>query len=132
MPIDIDPETINADPLPGIWSPVQWEMNEEEQIVELEQQAIASLLWIVDLPETILRLLLDETGIERAFKPPKGFDPDLQGEWDNELVTFKFKRAFALVNAERTHDHLYLEYKIEDLGTWAFEIESDKVSIYRV
>ena len=132
MPIDIDPETINADPLPGIWSPVQWETSEDEQIVELEQQAMASLLWIVDVPETILRLLLDENGIEQAFKPPKGFDPEMQGEWDNEMVTFKFKRSIELVQSERSHDHLYLEYKIEDFGTWALEIEKDKVSIYRI
>jgi len=131
MPIDIDPETINADPLPGIWSPVQWEMSEDEQIIELEQTAIANLLWIVDIPETILRLLLDENGIEQAFKPPKGFDPDMQGEWDNDMVTFKFKRAIELVNSERSHDHLYLEYKIEDLGTWVFEIEADNVKIYQ-
>ena len=131
MPIDIDPETINADKLPGIWSPVQWEMSEDEQIVELEQTAIASLLWIVDIPETIIRLLLDENGIEQAYKPPKGFDPDMQGEWDNDMVTFKFKRTIELVNSERSHDHLYLEYKIEDLGTWVFEIESDNVNIYR-
>ena len=131
MPIDIDPETINADQLPGIWSPVQWEMSEDEQIVELEQTAIANLLWIVDIPETILRLLLDENGIEQAYKPPKGFDPDMQGEWDNDMVTFKFKRTIELVNSERSHDHLYLEYKIEDLGTWVFEIEADKVNIYR-
>jgi hypothetical protein len=44
MPGVIDPETINADTLPGIWSPVQWELNEHERIHELETQATASLL----------------------------------------------------------------------------------------
>ena len=42
MPIDMDPETMNVDELPGIWSPVQWELSEEERIMELEQQATAS------------------------------------------------------------------------------------------
>jgi hypothetical protein len=27
MPIEIDPETMNVDDLPGIWSPVQWELS---------------------------------------------------------------------------------------------------------
>ena len=131
MPIDIDPETINADSLPGIWSPVQWETSEEEQVIELEQSAIASLLWIVDVPETILRLLLDENGIEQTYKAPKGYDPSVQGEWEDNLVTFTFKRKIELIKSERSHDYLYLEYKVEDFGTWIFEIETDKVSIHR-
>jgi len=56
MPIDIDPETMNVDKLPGIWSPVQWELTEEEHIQELDTQATASLLFAVDVPEAILRL----------------------------------------------------------------------------
>jgi hypothetical protein len=39
MPIEIDPETMNVDDLPGIWSPVQWELSEDERIQELEMQA---------------------------------------------------------------------------------------------
>ena len=30
MPGIIDPERIHVDVLPGIWTPVQWEMSEEE------------------------------------------------------------------------------------------------------
>ncbi len=67
MPIDIDPETINADELPGIWSPVQWELTEEERIMELENQARSNLLYAVDVPEAILRLLLNETEVERPL-----------------------------------------------------------------
>jgi hypothetical protein len=132
MPIDIDPETMNVDDLPGIWSPVQWELSEEERIQELEMQATASLLWMVDAPETILRLLLDENEIERAFDPPEGFDPEAQGEWDNSLLTFKFKRRFKLIKLERQRDHLYIEYQVADLGRWVFEIEPDDVRIYRL
>ena len=85
----------------------------------------------MDVPEPILRLLLDENGIEQTFKPPKGYDPSIQGEWDDNLVTFKFKRNIELIKSERSHNYLYLEYKVEDFGTWVFEIETDKVNIYR-
>ncbi|MFN2128758.1 MAG: hypothetical protein ACK2TU_12945, partial [Anaerolineales bacterium] len=73
MPKDIDPQTMNADNLPGIWSPVQWELSEEEQLQELEEQSTASLLFSVDPPEAILRLLLNEYTIERAYEQPKGY-----------------------------------------------------------
>jgi hypothetical protein len=132
MPKDIDPQTINADNLPGIWSPIQWELSEGEQLMELEEQSIASLLFSVDPPEAILRLLLNEYAIERAHEPPKGFDPELQGDWDSELVTFKFKRAITLNRIERDPENLYLEYKVEDLGTWILEISNDNVDIYRL
>jgi hypothetical protein len=132
MPKDIDPQTINADNLPGIWSPIQWELSEGEQLMELEEQSIASLLFSVDPPEAILRLLLNEYAIERAYEPPKGFDPELQGDWDSELVTFKFKRAITLNRIERDPENLYLEYKVEDLGTWILEISNDNVDIYRL
>ena len=58
----IIPETLHVDDLPGIWSPVQWLLSEDERAAELEQQATASLLYAVDAPEAILRLLLEETG----------------------------------------------------------------------
>ena len=76
----INPETLYVDDLPGIWSPVQWELSDAERIKELDEQARASLLWAVDVPETILRLLLNETEIERAYEAPKGYDPEQQGE----------------------------------------------------
>ena len=132
MPIEIDPETMNVDDLPGIWSPVQWELSEDERIQELEMQATASLSWTVDAPEAILRLLLDENKIERAFHPPEGFDTDLQGEWDESLLTFKFKRRFKLIKFERERDYLYVEYQVADLGKWAIEIEPEDVHIYRL
>jgi hypothetical protein len=132
MPRDIDPDTINVDELPGIWSPVQWDLSEEERIQELQFQAIASLLWAVDIPEAVLRLVLDETEIERTFNPPSGYDPEIQGEWDPDLVTFKFKRAIELQNVEREPNYLYAEYKFDGLGYFALEIEPDKVSLYRI
>jgi len=132
MPIDIDPDTINIDALPGIWSPVQWEMSEEERVYELESQAAASLLNSIDIPEAILRLFLNETAIKRAFNPPEGYDPELQGDWDVSLVTFQFRRAIKLITVEREPNYLYVEYEVMGLGKWAVEIETDQVDIYRV
>ena len=132
MPSVIDPETMNVDELPGIWTPVQWPLNEEERIQELETQATASLLFAVDTPEAILRVLLNETAIERAFDPPAGFDPELQGDWNPDLVTFQFKREIRLEKVERSPERLYIEYKFGELGYWAFEIEPDNMQVYRL
>ncbi len=132
MPGVIDPETMNIDGLPGIWSPVQWELTEEERAREVETQATASLLWSVDVPEAILRLLLQETDIDRIFNPPEDYDPEEQGEWDNELVTFGFQKPIRLVKVERDHNYLYLEYKFGDFGYWYIEIEPEKVTIKRL
>jgi hypothetical protein len=132
MPRIIDAETMNVDALPGIWSPVQWDLTREERQLELEEQATGSLLRVVDVPEAVLRLLLNETEIERAFEPPEGYDPLQQGEWDSSLVTFQFKRPIRLERLEREGDYVYIEYKFGDLGYWAVEIEAEKVSIRRV
>jgi hypothetical protein len=132
MPANIDPETLYVDDLPGIWSPVQWELTEEERQQEVQQQATASLLWTADAPEVVLRLLLSETDIERVLDPPAGYDPDQQGEWNPGLVTYTFKRHISLVKVVRQPDYLYVEYNFEDLGYWGFEIEPEKVTIQRL
>jgi hypothetical protein len=131
MPGVIDPETINVDELPGIWNPIQWELTEEERAQELEAQARASLLWAADVPEAILRLLLNEVEIERAFEPPEGFDPQVQGDWEEDLITFKFKRHMKLDHLERGRLKLTVAYEFEGLGYWRFEIEPEKVTIER-
>jgi hypothetical protein len=132
MPSIIDPETIYVDDLPGIWNPIQWDISERERVEELEDQARASLLWAVDVPEAILRLLLNETEIERAYDPPEGFDPGMQGEWDDELITFKFHRSIHLDRVERSREKLNVVYQCEGLGYWHVEIEPEKVTIERV
>ena len=128
----IIPETIHVDELPGIWSPVQWELAEDERAAELDQQATASLLWAVDVPEAILRLLLEETAIERSFDPPEGYDPEQQGEWDESLVTFAFKRRIVLDTVERSEDSLAIIYKLEGAGYWKVEISPERVLIERI
>lgn len=132
MPGIIDPETIHVDDLPAVWSPVQWELSDDEAEIEIEEQATASMLWGVDAPEAILRLLLNETAIQQAFSPPSEYDPEEQGEWDDELLTFEHQRAMRLVKVERQPNYLYVEYKVEDLGYWALEIRPEEVHIYRV
>jgi hypothetical protein len=132
MPSIIDPQTLYVDDIPAIWSPVQWELDEEERIQAVEEQATASLLWSMDAPEAILRLLLDETGIQRLFKPPDGFDPVEQGEWDEERITFGPKRSIKLESIDRTPTRLELVYNFADLGMWEFIIESEKVSLTRI
>ncbi len=132
MPGVIDPETMDADDLPGIWSPVQWELTEEERIQEVEDQAKASLLWSVDAPEAILRLLLQETDIERLLEPPDGYKQEVQGEWDSDLLTFGFQRPIKLIKVERERDFLYLEFNFEGAGFWSIEIEPEKVTIERI
>lgn len=132
MPNVIDPDAIPVSELPGIWSPVQWDLSEEEKQEELETQATASLLWAVDVPEAILRLLLNEHDIEPAFSPPSGYDPEQQGEWDENLLTYQFKRPIKLVKVEQLRDYLYLEYNLADLGYWSIEIRPEEVKISRI
>ena len=98
----------------------------------MEQQTQASLLWAVDNPETILRLLLNEYDIEQAHEPPRGYDPGVQGEWNDKLITFCFKREFQLIKVERDNDYLYVEYKVEDLGYWSIEMTPENVNIQRI
>ena len=128
----IDPESMIVEGLPGIWSPVQWELSEEERLEELEAQTTASLLNAVDAPEAILRLLLQETEIVRIFEPPEDYDPDMQGEWDPEIATYGFQRPLQLIKEEHDQDYLYLEYKAGDNGYWSIEIEPEKVTIERI
>jgi len=132
MPGVIDPETMHVDSLPGVWSPVQWDLSDEERVREIESQAAASLLWSADVPEAILRLLLDEASITRLLDPPDGYDPDQQGEWDSSLVTFGFKRPIHLDTVERQGDLLTVVYKLEGAGYWQLEIGPGRVVIERV
>lgn len=132
MPSVIDPETLYVDDLPAIWSPVQWDLNEEERILAVEEQATASLLWTMDAPEAILRLLLNETGIQRLYAQPKGYNPEEQGEWEKDLITFGPERPVKLELIERTPTRLQLVYDFSDLGRWEFIFELERVSIERI
>lgn len=132
MPSLIDPETMYVDDLPAIWSPVQWELSAEERIQALEEQATASLLWCMDAPQAVLRLLLEETGIQRLFAAPAGYDPHQQGEWDSALITFGPERAIQLEAEKRTPQQLELIYDCGTLGHWEIIIQAEKVTIERI
>lgn len=132
MPGIIDPQTMYVDDLPTIWAPVQTELSEAEHHMELEEQATASLLWAADVPEAVLRLLTGETEIDRVFDPPDGYDPEQQGEWNNELLTFAFKKPIKLVLQQQQNDLLEIEYRLESAGYWRLEITPQKITIERV
>jgi hypothetical protein len=132
MPSVIDPETLYVDDLPAIWSPVQWELEEQERVQAVEEQATASLLWTMDAPEAILRLLLEETAIQRLYNPPPGYDPREQGDWDKGLITFGPQRPIKLESVQRTPTRVELVYEVEDLGRWEFIIEPERARIERI
>jgi len=129
MPSVIDPQTIHVDEVPAIWSPVQWELTEEERIEAINEQATASLLWTMDAPEVILRLLLGETEIQRLYQPPEDYDPEEQGEWKPDILTFGPYRPLKLIEVEREPEYLRLVYNCGNLGYWEFLIEPEKVII---
>ena len=132
MPSVIDPETMYVDDLPAIWSPVQWELTEQERIRAVEEQATASLLWAMDVPEAILRLLLGETGIQRLYAPPEGYNKDEQGDWNEALITFGPRRPIKLKQEERRRYELRIVYDFGDLGWWEIMIEPERVTIERI
>jgi hypothetical protein len=132
VPSIFDPETIHIDNLPTIWSPVQGKLTPDEHAMELEAQAAASLLWACPVPEQMLRILLDETAIQRLDRPPDRYDPELQGEWDSTLLVFGFKRGIELLKEQRSRDSLVLEYKLEGAGYWIVEITQETTTIERV
>lgn len=132
MPSIFDPETIYIDNLPTIWSPVQGKLSSIDHVKELEDQATASLLWACPVPEQMLRILLDETTIQRLDGPPEGYDPEMQGEWDPALLVFGFKRSITLIREERSPESLLLEYKLEGAGYWLVEITQETATIERL
>jgi hypothetical protein len=131
MSIHIDPENMHVDELPVIWCPVQEELSFSESEEEVQEQATASLLWVADVPEAILRLLVDVTEIERVYAPPRGYDVQEQGAWDYSLETYAFKNAIRLKEMVRDEDALYLLYQLEGAGDWSMEITPERVTIER-
>ena len=129
MPKYIDPQTIPVEDLPGVWTPFPEDLSPDEHVAAVEDQAKASMLWSIDHPETILRLMLNETAITRAFEAPLGYDEERQGKWDKSLTAFTFKRAMWVEHIERQPDNLYIVYEVEDLGRWAIEIKPEEIHI---
>jgi hypothetical protein len=132
MPGFIDAEFIHVDDLPGIWSPIQWDLTPEERVSEVEEQAHASLMAAIDVPEMILRSLLGETDIERAYGAPEGYDSEQQGEWDDQIITFKFKRPVSLLKLERGRGCLTIQYDFHDQGRWEIEATENSFHLERI
>jgi hypothetical protein len=132
MPGFIDAEFIHVDDLPGIWSPIQWDLTPEERVAEVEEQARASLMAAIDVPEAILRSLLGETDIERTFNAPEGYDPQQQGDWDGGIITFKFKRPVSLLHLERGQGCLTVLYDFHELGRWQIEASEESFHLQRI
>ncbi|MBN2258472.1 MAG: hypothetical protein JW704_11765 [Anaerolineaceae bacterium] len=132
MPGYIDAEFMHVDDLPGIWSPIQWDLTDAEKVDEVEEQARASLMAAIDVPEAILRALLGETGIKRANGAPDGYDPEQQGEWDDSILTFKFKRPITLLHHERGRGSLMVQYDFHELGIWQMDISEDSFHLTRI
>jgi hypothetical protein len=132
MPGFIDAEFIHVDDLPGIWSPIQWDLTPEERVAEVEEQARASLMAAVDFPEAILRSLLGETAIEQAHGEPEGYDPEQQGDWDDSIITFQFKRPISLLRLERGHGCLTVDYDFHESGKWRIEVSEEAFHLERI
>jgi hypothetical protein len=57
-----------------------WELTEEERVEKLDTHSYACLLWSIDIPMAILRLLIQATDIQRLLLPPEDYDPVVQGD----------------------------------------------------
>jgi hypothetical protein len=132
MPGVIDHETMYVDDLPGIWAPVQWYLTEEERKQEIEEQARASLLWSVNAPEAILRLLLSETEIQKGLTTLQMVTTPKSKGNGTSLLTFRFRRQVRLEGVERETGQIRLVYDCDDLGYWGFTIEEERVLIERL
>lgn len=132
MPGIMDPELMHADELPAVWAPVQWEQSEKEHSTEIDRNASANLLFNSDVPEAVLRLLLNETDSQVVYEPPKGYNPEEQGEWDSEIMTFAFLREIKLRQVIRESDSLVVVYDFGSRGTWRMEISPERMILERV
>ncbi len=132
MPGVIDPELMQANELPPVWAPVQWEQSEAELAAEIDRNASANLLLNSDVPEAVLRLLLNETDSQVVYDPPDGYNAEEQGEWDGEIMSFAFLRPMKLEHVQRGRESLEVVYNFGSRGHWRLEIGPERVLIERV
>jgi hypothetical protein len=125
----LDPLTFPTLGVPAIWCPQKEKLLGNPLALRIEEQAKGSLLLSADLVESILRLLYGETEIERVYDPPKGYNPELQGEWDGSQLTFAFRRQVKKVREVRDDQSLGMDYQIEGCGRFRVEITPDSFSI---
>jgi hypothetical protein len=127
----LDPLTFPTIDVPAIWCPRKEKRLGSTLALSIEEQAKGSLLQSADLVEVVLRLIYGETEIERTFVPPEGYDPEVQGEWDESQVTFAFARKVKKVFEERNEQCLQMEYQVDGSGRFRVEITPESFSIER-
>jgi hypothetical protein len=127
--MDIDPLTFPTINLPAIWTPIKEKSEANPLALQIQEQARASLLLTADTIESILRLLLGETEVERVFTPPKGYDTELQGEWDNSAITFTFIRSIRIFSENRDPEQLKMQYEVEGRGIYNIILNKDGIEI---
>lgn len=125
----LDPLTFPVLNVPAIWCPQKEKEMGNHLAESIEEQAQASLLASADIVEAVLRILDGETGIERVFNPPQGYNPEVQGDWDDQLVTFAFRRRVEKIREERDDELLRMEYRMEGCGQYSIEITAEGFSI---
>jgi hypothetical protein len=128
----LDPLTFPVLDVPAIWCPEKEKLMGNPLAASIEEQAQASLLASADPVEAILRMLFGETEVERIFEPPQGYNPELQGDWDDEQVTFVFRRKVEKTSAERGEELLRMEYRVEGCGAYSVEIMPESFSIEKI
>ncbi len=127
----LDPLTFPSLDVPAIWCPQKEKLLGNALARSIEEQARGCLLQSADPVEAVLRLIYGETEIERAFVPPEGYNPQVQGEWDDSQVTFAFTRRVQKISEERNEDSLRMEYAVDGSGRFHVEITPDSFSIAR-
>jgi hypothetical protein len=126
-----DAQTFPTIDVPAVWCYRKPPEERPEFAAFVEQQAVGGLLLSADPVEIVLRLMLGLTQVEGVYDPPPGYDPELQGEWDGDTLTFVFKRRIRKVGEVREYGAIRLEYQVQGSGTFQVVIEEEKVAIER-
>jgi hypothetical protein len=152
MPGAIDFETMDVDELTPVWCPSDEELTPEQYESALQQEARAHLLTMAGVPEAILRLLVQETGVSRVAREVvdqgRGARRDFEAEADADADdgadagadggaelppdSFEFDHPIVAEKVEVTRDGLFVVYSLEGSGTWRMLFESGRVTIERV
>jgi hypothetical protein len=131
MPDGFDTETFPSHEFPAIWFYQKPPEDKRDFAAFVEHQAASGMLASTDILEAVLRLLLGLTEVEGVYDPPRGYDPEVQGEWDSDVLTFIFRRRVQKVGEDREDGEIRLEYQVETCGTFVVTIRGDSVHIER-
>jgi hypothetical protein len=132
MTSEFDPLTFPTFSVPAIWTYQKPPEGGQEFGNYLEAQALNGLIGTSDIFEVMLRLLLGLTDIERIYEPPEEYDPEIQGEWDDSIITFAFTKKVKPVEERRGEGVLTSEYIVEGSGSYRVELEYEKLTIQKI